>query len=410
MPGSGVIRNNCRVTPASFSNLARKPVSGFSLAAATYIFAAVMTGTTLPTPLYPEYERVFGFGSFGVTTLFAVYAAGVIVALVLFGRLSDALGRRPVLLIALGFAMASSLLFLVADHTWMLYVGRVLSGVSAGIFTATGTVTVLENAPKKHRVLAASLATAANMGGLGLGILLAGLFATWFAAPLRTSYAMHAALLVLAGVALLVVRETAPEPRVRWRPQRPVIPAEAGRPFRIAVFGCIAGFTTCGLWSAVAPVFLATRAHVHSAAVTGAAIALLFLTSAAAQIVFRSLSDARLRLIGTLALCAAMVIETAALLGSSVWLFTLASLFAGCGQGLLVMTGLRSSVAATPPHLRTEVTTAFFLVAYFSISVPAVLAGFLAELMGLEGASIVFAALVAALSIAGLVAARRVSR
>ena len=76
------------------------PATGRSLAAAAYVFAVVMMGTTMPTPLYPEMSAAFGFGDAATTVLFAIYAIGVVAGLVIFGRLSDTLGRRPVLGVA----------------------------------------------------------------------------------------------------------------------------------------------------------------------------------------------------------------------------------------------------------------------------------------------------------------------
>jgi MFS family permease len=67
-------------------------------AAAAFALAAAMLGTTLPTPLYGLYRQQFGFSELMITVIFATYAAGVISSLVLFGRLSDQIGRRRVLL------------------------------------------------------------------------------------------------------------------------------------------------------------------------------------------------------------------------------------------------------------------------------------------------------------------------
>ena len=79
----------------------RPPRIAFLLAA--YAFAATMLGTTLPTPLYPIYQAQMGFSQLLVTVIFAAYAAGVICALILFGGLSDQLGRKRLLLIVQPF-------------------------------------------------------------------------------------------------------------------------------------------------------------------------------------------------------------------------------------------------------------------------------------------------------------------
>src|SRR6201986_4371097 len=83
---------------------------------ATALALAVgMMGTTLPTPLYALYRQRFGFSELMVTVVFAAYAAGVIAALLLLGRLSDQIGRRRMLLPALGLSAVSAGVFLVAD-------------------------------------------------------------------------------------------------------------------------------------------------------------------------------------------------------------------------------------------------------------------------------------------------------
>src|SRR2546421_9691812 len=106
---------------------------------AAYAFAVTMLGTTLPTPLYPLYQRRFGFSELMITVIFATYTAGVICALLLLGGLSDEIGRRPMLGLGLAFSALSAVAFLLANGLGLLLVGRVLSGLSAGAFTGTAT-------------------------------------------------------------------------------------------------------------------------------------------------------------------------------------------------------------------------------------------------------------------------------
>src|SRR3954470_9333853 len=83
--------------------------------AAAFAFAAAMLGTTLPTPLYALYRGELGFSELMVTVVFASYAPGTIVALVLAGSLSDRVGRRPVLLAGLALSALSAVVFLAAN-------------------------------------------------------------------------------------------------------------------------------------------------------------------------------------------------------------------------------------------------------------------------------------------------------
>src|SRR5258707_6079377 len=85
------------------------------LASVAFALAIAMLGTTLPTPLYDLYRERFGFSELMITVIFATYAAGVIASLLLFGRLSDQIGRRRLLLPGLALAALSAVAFLIAD-------------------------------------------------------------------------------------------------------------------------------------------------------------------------------------------------------------------------------------------------------------------------------------------------------
>ena len=140
---------------------------GFVLLA--YAFAVVMLGTTLPTPMYALYAVELHFEVLTTTVIYATYAVGVLAALLCFGRWSDAIGRRPVLLAGAVAAVLSAVVFLFADSVPILLVGRLLSGLSAGIFTGTATAAVIEAAPESWRGRAPVVATIVNIGGLGAG-------------------------------------------------------------------------------------------------------------------------------------------------------------------------------------------------------------------------------------------------
>ena len=160
--------------------------TGFGLVA--YAFLVTMIGTTLPTPLYPLFERRYSFGELMVTVIFAVYAFGVIAGLLAFGDVSDELGRKPVLMVGLAFSAASAFLFIFASSLVPIFAGRVLSGFSAGIFTGTATAMLVDLAPGGRRRLASFVAVIVNLGGLGLGTLLAGLLADYCSSPLRLPF------------------------------------------------------------------------------------------------------------------------------------------------------------------------------------------------------------------------------
>src|SRR4051812_40105382 len=128
-------------------------------------FGLTMLGTTLPTPLYPLLQRELGYGELTTTVIYAVYAGGVLAALLLFGRASDVIGRRRVLLAGLACAALSAVVFLSGAGLAGLLVGRVLSGLSAGLVTGTATAALTESAGRDARRRDTPAVDAAGGGG-----------------------------------------------------------------------------------------------------------------------------------------------------------------------------------------------------------------------------------------------------
>src|SRR5579884_181919 len=366
---------------------------------AAYAFAATMLGTTLPTPLYTLYQRRFGFSELMITVIFATYAAGVIAGLLLFGRLSDEIGRRPVLLGGLLLSAASAGAFLLADGLALLLVGRLLSGLSAGIFTGTATAAIVDLAPRERRGRATLVATIANMGGLGCGPLLAGVLAQWVAVPLRTPFWVDLGLLVPAFASMIAM----PEPvsargRPALRPQALRVSPEVRPTFLAAGLAAFAGFAVLGLSTAVSPAFLGRDLSVGSDAVVGAIVFSVFAASTAGQALLEVIPDRVAMPAGCGGLIGGMGLLALSLAVSALPALVAGIMLAGAGQGLSFRAGLARVNAAAPPEQRGEVASSFFVVAYLAISLPVIGEGLLAEAAGLRPAGLVFAGVVSAIA------------
>ena len=250
------------------------------------VFTYGMLGTTLPTPLYILYQEQYQFPSALITVIFAVYALGVLAALLVFGRVSDHFGRRPALVAALLLACASTLLFVFAQNVAMLLTGRVLSGLGTGLLTGTATAGLAELEPTGSQQRAARVATAANMGGLGLGSLVAGLFAQLAPAPTRLVFVVYLLFLVVALLLVGVLPETvkAPDHVLDLQP-RVAVPPSTRTIFVEAAVTVVCVFALLGLFSALAPSFLRSTLHEPNLIVAGVVVFLLFGTASAAQVV-----------------------------------------------------------------------------------------------------------------------------
>jgi MFS family permease len=377
-------------------------VTGFLLA--TFAFFAAMVGTTLPTPLYPLFEQRYSFGTLLVTVIFAIYAFGVIAGLILFGNLSDHLGRKPVLLLGLVLSAASALLFLLAGSLVPIYAGRIVSGLSAGIFTGTATAYVIDLSPAGHRRLASFVAVFANLGGLGTGTLLAGLLGQWAPNPLRLPFAVDLGLVVVATAGLLLAPETVKRGAFSLRPQKLGVPPEVLGVFVRAALAGVAAFAVSGVFGSVAPEFLGVGLHRHSPALAGLLVFVLFVSSVTGQAVV-------VRIPNALAAGCGFLVGGIALLAVSLSVDSLAALFgsavvSGLGQGVVISAGLAAIAERAPAERRGETASSFFVMLYLGLSLPVIAAGVAIHYTSLRSAGIGFCAGVGLLTLGVLVSQR----
>jgi len=381
-----------------------------AFAVVVFAFTVVMASTTIPTPLYALYSAKLDFGVLTTTIIFAVYAAGVVAALIICGRWSDVVGRRPLLLAGIVLSLASALVFVTAGPVWQLIIGRVLSGVAAGIYAGTATAAVIELAPASWRHRAPAVATAANIGGLGLGPLVAGFLAEYGPVPLHTPFVVDLVLLAAAGIGTWFITEPVAVTSGRLSIQPLAIPDGVRGVFLRTSIAAAAGFAVMGSFSAVAPSFLSEILGVDNHAAIGCLVAAVFVCSAASQLAGRTLATDRALIAGCATLVVGMVVLIGALALRSIWLMVAGAVIVGVGQGLSFSKGLAALVEVTPTDKRAEVTSAFFVVAYLAISFPVVGQGFAATEWGLYAAGLTLNIVVAVLAVLSLVSTIVASR
>jgi MFS family permease len=367
-----------------------------------YTFAVTMAFSALPTPLYVLYQARDGFSTFMITVIFAAYAVGVVASLFFAGHLSDWAGRRRMLLLAVATNMLSGVLFLAWPATAGLIVARVVSGVSVGMLTATATAYLSElhavARPGTGRGRSEIVATAANLGGIGLGPLLSGLLAQYAGHALVVPYLAAEALMLAGALALALVPETVavPERRPAYRPQRVSIPA-AERPTFLAA-ATVAGMTFAlfGIFTSVSPTLVAGLLHDSSHAVAGVVAFAVFGAAAVAQILLSGASRRSQGAIGLAAVLAGLAMVTAAAWLPSFWLLLAGGIVAGAGAGAAFRGMVATVIAITPAAMRGEGLAGLFLGAYVGIAVPVVGLGVATLWVSMQVAVLGFAAVLTA--------------
>jgi MFS family permease len=375
------------------------PRVAYAHVAAVIGLALFASGT--PSPLYGTYSELWGFSPVVLTLVYATYAFGVLASLLLAGRISDEIGRRPVLLRALATLMATTVLFMLADGVAWLFVARGIQGLATGLALGAASAALLDLHPRRDPASVGLANGVASAGGIGLGIGLSAVLVQLAPAPRVLPYVVLFALFALAFYGALRM----PEPvqasgRARLTPQRPSIPHVVRRPFLLAALAVISSWSIGGLFISLGPELGSSLLNTDNHIVTALGVVTLASAGAAAQLAFGRSAPWAGTAIGSLALATGMVAIVLAASTETPTLFWIGALVGGGGFGVAFLGGLRALSAAIPPQHRAEVMSAFYVVAYLAISLPAILAGVLVAPLGLKSTFEIFGSVVAALALA----------
>lgn len=375
----------------------------------SFVFFVVILGGGLPTPLYVIYQKEWGFSSGILTVIFAVYAAGLLVMLLLFGRLSDRIGRRQVLLLSLVVALASTVVFLRATSVIWLIGGRVLSGMSVGLCVNTASAALTDYEPTGNRSRAALVVAVINAVGVGAGPLYAGVLAQYAPDPLTLSFWVLLALILAGFGAVFAIRRKSTARPVSAGPLRqllraPRVPSSIRPVFFLAAIGAVIGFALAGIFSGVSPSFLSKDLRILSHAVSGGTVFLMFGCAAIAPFLVRRVPQGLMLRIG-----AACVPVGLASIATAVWTglaipFFVGTILCGTGFGICLRAGIGLLNRITPAEERANVFSAFYVAAYLGLSVPVVGLGVMADLIGLPKAAAILAVVISLLAVPVLVA------
>jgi predicted MFS family arabinose efflux permease len=372
---------------------------------AAYALAAGLLGLALfasgvPSPLYGTYRELWGFSPQVLTLVYAVYAFGVLASLVLAGRLSDQVGRRPVLLTSLGALIVAGVLFTVADSVVWLFAARALQGLATGLLISAASAALVELHPRRDPVDAGLANGVASAGGIGLGVLVSGALIQLLPAPRVLPYVV---LIALFAVALVGVWRM-PEPvehrtRPSLTPQRPSVPPAVRRPFFLAAISAVSSWSIAGLFLSLGPQLAAQLFHTQNHLVAGAGVFALSGSAAVAQLVLGRTPPWAGAAGGSVALAAGMALIVIAAATGSGGVFLAGAVIGGAGFGVAFLGSLRVMSAALPAEHRAAVLSAFYVVSYAALSLPAIAAGFAVTSLGLTQTFEIFGSVVAGLAL-----------
>ncbi|MFJ4758898.1 MFS transporter [Streptomyces sp. NPDC088763] len=343
------------------------------------ILISLLAASSAPTPLYAIYQQHWGFSPITVTVVFGIYAVAVLLSLLVFGKISDHVGRRPVLLVALLGQALAMVVFAEAGGVNSLLAARVLQGISTGAAVGALGAGMLDIDARRGGFLNSLTPTL----GTAAGALVSALLVQYLPAPTRLVYLVLLAVFVLQALAVLAMGETVSRARGALASMAPEfkLPRSARPAVAIAAPVMFAVWALTGLYAALGPAVIRTLVQSDSVVWGGLPLFVLATSAGLAVLLLRGTPTRRVMFIGIASLIVGVLITLASVSshgGSlAVTTFFVGAAISGFGFGAGFQGGIRLVVPLVEPHERAGVLSLLYVICYVGLGVPAVIGGFL---------------------------------
>ncbi|MFJ2363769.1 MFS transporter [Pseudomonas sp. NPDC087697] len=392
--------------PPRIAALASRP-NELSPRASFWVSAGVVAHTlwtsAAPAMSYRLYAEHWQLSHTVTTGIFAIYPLFVVAVLIVFGDLSDYIGRRTTMLFGLIASLLGVLLFAIAPGVLWLFVGRALMGIGVGLSVGASTAAMVEFGTDAQVRRAASVTAVAQAFGFTAALLVGGALTQYAPWPMHLSFWVLFVLLVVLFVAVWhLPRHVGTRATSKWRPRAPSIPSVLRPAFTIAALAVTIAYTHGVLILSLGGQVARDVIGSPNALVNGAVLALFAVTSALSGAVARRLRPRLSMILGSIASAVGMALLALSVVWHALWLYLAANAMTGVGYGLLFLGGLALLNCATPAQHRGGVFSALFLFAYLSLGVVALGLGIVATHAGLSLAVDLGAGVIALLSLTAI--------
>ena len=379
-----------------------------AFAAVSAIFVTFMAASSVPSPLYVVYQHEWHFSASTLTAVFAVYVFGLLGALLVIGKLSDHLGRRPVLGAAIALEGCALVLFLIAGDVMTLDAARIAQGIATGAAITTLGAALIDLNPPHAPGRAGMVNGVAPIAGLAIGALGCGALVQLAPDPTHLVYVLLLAGMLLAGAAVARMPETSARRSGALASLRPraAIPARLRADVYALVPILVATWALGGLYLSLGPSVAAGVFDLRSHLVGGLVVTLLCGVAAVTAFLLRRWPVERLINIAGVLLAVGMLVTLAGVQADAPGLAGVGTIVAGVGFGASSLGFFGTLARLAAPHERGELLAAAYVIAYLAFSVPALAAGFASTAAGLRPTTLVYGVVVVALSLTALVAQR----
>ncbi|WP_158253854.1 MFS transporter [Cryobacterium sp. N22] len=362
------------------------PAARFWTAASVAMLALWASGS--PTMIYPLYAEDWAMTPAATTTLFAVYPLVLVVVLLVFGDLSDHIGRRTALLAGVAAMFLGALLFALAPSEGWLFVARAFQGLGVGLAIAPASAAMVEFNTRGGTARASSVNTAATAVGLAVATIIAGALVQYAPNPRQLSYwvVVLVAALVFLAVLTLPRHVAGAETSSRWRPRAIRVPEGLRGVVTASALAITTAFAVGAVLLSLGAQISVDLIHSDNTLVSGLVLAITSVVIGITALAAKRM-PARLAIgLGGLASASAVALLVLSAATASLPVFAVTSVAAGVGYGLLFLGGLGLLNQHAPAHHRAGTISVVYTVAYLLQGIVAVLLGLEATAVGLQTA------------------------
>lgn len=373
----------------------------FSLLA---VFAAV--GSTIP--LFNVYRAEDGFTNADISMTVVAYSAATLTTLLVLGRLSGHLGRRPTSVASLALLVLGCVLLLTVHHIGVLIAGRVLMGLGAGLASSSLTAYVVDTAPARPAWLASVASSQTVMLGLAVGATASGALVQFGPWPRDLIFLVVIGLLLVSAALIVMSSETVTPTPGAWRSLRPSVRVPARVRNLLAAAGAVLlpTWATGAFYQAFVPALVEDQLHTKSPLVLGLVFAAYMAPSALGAPLGGLFSPTAAQRIGMVAFLTGWIGIITAIATGALPLFIAATIVTGVAQGIAISAATRGLLNGSSLADRAPIFAVVYLLSYSGATFPSLISGQLSATFSLPQIALGYGVLALVATLFTLIPAR----
>jgi len=328
--------------------------------------------SSAPIPLYAGYSLTIGLTSSDLAMTSAFYFAGTVAALLIFARISNHVGRKPVALATTLLAALSCFIFFRISNSESLFIGRFLQGFSCGLASSAIAAYAMDTAPISPDWLGASVVSGAPMIGLGVGAFGAGILNEYTSGLASLIFVILIFLLILCALMLLFSPETVSLKKGALTSFVPkiLIPKQVRRAFPAAMCTFIGTWAIGGMYQSFSSIIATQQLKKTDTILAAAVFASVMVPNLFGGSLSGRLTARNSQRVGMLLFLIFVAGAIYALHFQATIFFIVASMGAGFAWGAAFSGAMRTLLQGISQQDRAGVLSAVFFISYLGAAIP----------------------------------------